>query len=81
MLIHTETNASTEQAFSPAVKKQIIKLYHYVICLSYFEQMETEPPHDKTNKMTAPSEDSDQPGYPPGLRYRSLFMPGGAGGN
>ena len=27
-----------------------------------------EPPHDKTNKMTcAPSEDSDQPGHPPGL--------------
>ena len=25
-----------------------------------------EPPHDKTNKMAcAPSEDSDQPGYPP----------------
>ena len=25
-----------------------------------------EPLHDKTNKMTyAPSEDSDQPGYPP----------------
>ena len=28
----------------------------------------TEPPHDKTNKMTcAPSEDSDQPGHPPSL--------------
>ena len=27
-----------------------------------------EPPHDKTNKMAcAPSEDSDQPGYPPSL--------------
>ena len=27
-----------------------------------------EPPHNKTNKMTcAPSEDSDQPGYPPCL--------------
>ena len=24
-----------------------------------------EPPHDKTNKMTAPSEDSDQPGHQP----------------
>ena len=23
-----------------------------------------EPPHDKTNKMSAPSEDSDQPGHP-----------------
>ena len=27
-----------------------------------------EPPHDKTNEMAcAPSEDSDQPGYPPSL--------------
>ena len=26
-----------------------------------------EPPHDKTNKMTAPSEDSNQPGPPPSL--------------
>ena len=26
-----------------------------------------EAPHDKTNKMTAPSEDSDQPGHPPSL--------------
>ena len=26
-----------------------------------------EPPHDKTNKMTAPNEDSDQPGHPPSL--------------
>ena len=26
-----------------------------------------EPPHDKTNKMTAPSDDSDQPGHPPSL--------------
>ena len=27
-----------------------------------------EPPHDKTNKMAcALSEDSDQPGHPPGL--------------
>ena len=26
-----------------------------------------EPRHDKTNKMTAPSEDSDQPGHPPSL--------------
>ena len=27
-----------------------------------------EPPHDKTDKMVcAPSEDSDQPGYPPSL--------------
>ena len=25
------------------------------------------PPHDKTNKMTVPSEDSDQPGYLPSL--------------
>ena len=24
-----------------------------------------EPPRDKTNKMTAPSEASDQPGHPP----------------
>ena len=28
----------------------------------------SEPPHDKTNKMTfAVSEDSDQPGHPPSL--------------
>ena len=26
-----------------------------------------EPPRDKTNKMTAPNEDSDQPGHPPSL--------------
>ena len=26
-----------------------------------------ELPHDKTNKMTAPSEDSDQPGHKPSL--------------
>ena len=26
-----------------------------------------EPRHDKTNKMSAPSEDSDQPGHPPSL--------------
>ena len=26
-----------------------------------------EPRHDKTNKMTTPSEDSDQPGHPPSL--------------
>ena len=25
------------------------------------------PRHDKTNKMSAPSEDSDQPGHPPSL--------------
>ena len=31
-------------------------------------QNQTEPPHDKTNKMAcAPSEDSDQPGHPPSL--------------
>ena len=24
-----------------------------------------EPRHDKTNKMSVPSEDSDQPGHPP----------------
>ena len=31
-------------------------------------QKTIEPPHDKTNKMAcAPSEDSDQPGYPPNL--------------
>ena len=30
--------------------------------------MKNEPSHDKTNKMAcAPSEDSDQPGYPPSL--------------
>ena len=26
-----------------------------------------EPRHDKTNKVTVPSEDSDQPGHPPSL--------------
>ena len=26
-----------------------------------------EPPHDKTNKMTVTSEDSDQPGHPRSL--------------
>ena len=26
-----------------------------------------EPPHDKTNKKTVPSEDPDQPGHPPSL--------------
>ena len=26
-----------------------------------------ELPHDKTNKITAPSKDSDQPGHPPSL--------------
>ena len=31
------------------------------------EQQVNEPPHDKTNKMTVPSEDSDQPGHPPSL--------------
>ena len=30
-------------------------------------QLKNEPPHDKTNKMTAPSEDSDQPGHSPSL--------------
>ena len=31
-------------------------------------KIQTEPPHDKTNKMTcAPSKDSDRPGHPPSL--------------
>ena len=56
---------------------------YYKFSLSYFENktsfqcmqkcldtslVRSEPPHDKTNKMAcAPSEDSDQPGHPPGL--------------
>ena len=42
--------------FSPIKCKTMLSIYLY------------EPQHDKTNKMTwAPSEDSDQPGHPPGL--------------
>ena len=40
------------------------------ICVAYIDlrKKQLEPPHDKTNKMTfVPSEDSDQPGHPPGL--------------
>ena len=37
-----------------------------------------EPPHDKTNKMCAPSEDSDQPGQMPRLicifAWRTLIL-------
>ena len=29
--------------------------------------LSNEPRHDKTNKVTAPSEDSDQPGHLPSL--------------
>ena len=33
-----------------------------------YNSFKNEPPHDKTHKMAcAPSEDSDQPGYPPSL--------------
>ena len=31
------------------------------------EVLAFEPPHDKTNKMTAPSEDSGEPEHPPSL--------------
>ena len=35
-------------------------------------QLTNEPPHDKTNKVAcAPSEDSDQPGYPPSEDIRT----------
>ena len=40
------------------------------ICAVYVDSRKKhfEPPHDKSNKMTfVPSEDSDQPGYPPSL--------------
>ena len=40
------------------------------ICAAYVDSRKkhSEPPHDKTNKMTlVPSEDSDQPGHPPSL--------------
>ena len=46
-------------------KYEKLSLNHFThfICFS-----ETEPPHDKANKVTrAPSEDSDQPGHPPSL--------------
>ena len=44
----------------------------------YFKEWlstEHEPPHDKTNKMAAPSEDSDQPGHPPSQSDQSLRCP------
>ena len=47
-----------EDTFSHDVAQMIISCHNDKI----------EPPRDKTNKMAcAPSEDSDQPGYPPSL--------------
>ena len=39
------------------------------ICAAYVDSRKKhfEPLHDKTNKMTCPSEDSDQPGHAPSL--------------
>ena len=34
------------------------------MCLNLMAYTQIESPHDKTNKMTAPSKDSDQPGHP-----------------
>ena len=40
----------------------------FVQTLLYWQQVEFELPHDKTNKMAyVPSEESDQPGHPPSL--------------
>ena len=42
-----------------------VKILH---CVSFWEQANScEPRHDKTNKVCAPSSDSDQPGHPPSL--------------
>ena len=48
---------------------------------SFLQLGSNEPPHDKTNKMTAHSEDSDQPGHLPSLirvfamcSTKALFM-------
>ena len=51
------------------------KIYLYILYTIYLQykmnpntaKSTNEPPHDKTNRMTAPSEDSDQPGHLPCL--------------
>ena len=47
------------------VLTKIISYGFYFFCMACY--VCTEPPRDKTNKMTAPSEDSDQPGHLPSL--------------
>ena len=47
---------------------EFLGLLQYYIYFEALSSFTIEPSHDKTNKMTcAPSEDSDQPGYPPSL--------------
>ena len=41
--------------------------YKTVFVSSHFNLHTNEPRHDKTNKMSVPSEDSDQPRHPPNL--------------
>ena len=54
-LIHADNNDSEQTG-------QMLRL------ISLSLRTRHEPPHDKTNEMAcAPSEDSDQPGYPPSL--------------
>ena len=56
-----DRNFQTKEKWKKAKLLYVVKTY--------------EPPYDKSNKMTAPSEDSDQPGHPPSQSDRSLRCP------
>ena len=42
-------------------------MYEYPQLMLFRRTVENEPPHDNNKMACAPSEDSDQPGYPPSL--------------
>ena len=60
---------TTENPYPFANLLQVYKNWFEVqFYIHFFHVSPYEPPHDKTNKMAcAPSEDSDQPGHPPGI--------------
>ena len=64
----TNIKAENEQAHVKTVYATAKAQVSLRICTVLLEHTIYEPAHDKTNKMTcAPSEDSDQPAYPPSL--------------
>ena len=52
--------------WKPYVRQWKVKLQHDIRLLTVSGR-KYEPRHDKTNKMSAPSKDSDQPGHPSSL--------------
>ena len=59
-------------AFAPSgyanISASIVSLKRLIVSKTFLDTFNTFEPHDQTNKVVcAPSEDSDQPGRPPGL--------------